>query len=51
MKITTISYNRTVNLGNFESKRQEATAEIEDGEDPAKAAEALRKWVHAELVK
>jgi hypothetical protein len=51
MKIKTILYNRTVNLGNYESKRHEATAEVEDGEDPTKAAEELRAFVHAELKK
>jgi hypothetical protein len=51
MKITTITYNRTVNLGNYESKRLEATCEVDDGEDPSVAADELRAWLIAELQK
>lgn len=51
MKIKTILYSRTVNLGNYESKRLEATCEINDGEDPSAACDELRTWVIAELQK
>lgn len=37
MKITVVTYSRTINLGNYESKRLEATCEIDDGEDPSAA--------------
>jgi hypothetical protein len=51
MKIITITYNRTVNLGNYESKRLEATCEVDDAEDPSAACDELRAWVIAELQK
>ncbi len=50
MKITTISYRRTINLGNCESATVEATAEI----DPAQAdleASALVSYVCRQLAR
>lgn len=45
IKITKITYSRTVNLGNYESARVEATAEVQDGENPNKVAAKLALWV------
>lgn len=33
MQIKTITYQRVLNLGNYESKRLEMTAEIDEGDD------------------
>lgn len=51
MNITTITYSRTVNMGNYESKKIEATCEPDDGEDPSAACDALRAWIIGELQK
>lgn len=51
MRITTITYSRTINLGNFESKKLEATCDVDETEDPSEASDALRVWVLAELTK
>lgn len=48
MKIVEISYGVTLNLGNFESARVDATARIEDGEDPPKAFADLKEFVDEE---
>lgn len=50
MKITSISYQSVKNLGNYESERLEATATVEEGEDPALLIKNLRKFVHAQLI-
>ena len=51
-QIKTITYSRTINLGNYESERLEATVEIEsktlgynDPEDPSDAFKELKEWV------
>lgn len=63
MKVTTITYQALKNLGNYESERLEATADVESGEDPMEvfagegncrktsddAALALRRWVNLTL--
>lgn len=41
MKVKTITYKRIFNLGNYESKHLEETAEIDDHDDPDKAATEL----------
>ena len=46
MKITTVSYYRTVNLGNYESKRMEVTAEIGDDESLEECTIELIERVH-----
>ncbi len=51
MRITTITYSRTINLGNYESKKLEATAEVDNGEDPSVVADTLRAWLVKELQK
>jgi hypothetical protein len=45
MKITTITYKRIHNLGNFQSQTFEFTAEVHDDELPLKVAEQLRFYV------
>jgi hypothetical protein len=45
MKIKTISYQRVVNLGNYESKRLELFAEVQEGEDEEVAISALMEKV------
>lgn len=50
MKIKTISYQAVKNLGNYESERLEAHAEVEEGEDPRVAALKLRQWVNLQLL-
>ena len=50
MKISSISYQAVKNLGNYESERLEATATVEEGEDPALLIKNLRKFVHAQLI-
>lgn len=45
MIITTISYRRTKNLGNYESETLEATADIGDLENTDDAFFHLRSWV------
>ena len=50
MKIKTITYKRTKNLGNYESEYFEATAEIDDeNEDVNEAIEKLKVTVHKAL--
>lgn len=49
MKITKITYQAVKNLGNYESERLEASADIEEGEDPDDAAHSLRRWVNLTL--
>lgn len=49
MKITKITYQAVKNLGNYESERLEASADIEEGEDPTDAALKLRRWVNLTL--
>lgn len=49
MKITKINYQAVKNLGNYESERLEASAEVEEGEDPIQAVGNLRAWVEERL--
>lgn len=49
MKIITVTYGRTVNLGNYESARLDATAEVERGETPEDALGRLREWIEAQV--
>lgn len=50
MKITSISYQAVKNLGNYESERLEATATVEEGEDPVEKTKELRRFVHWQLI-
>lgn len=45
MKIKTIHYKRTKNLGNYENETFEMTAEIDEGDDALKSAEQLQEYV------
>lgn len=49
MRLQVISYQRVKNLGNYESERFEATANVEDGDDPNGAYEALKAYVEHHL--
>lgn len=49
MKIKSISYQRVVNLGSYESKRLELFAEIEEGEDEEVAISALMEKVERKV--
>lgn len=48
MKLTTITYRFTQNLGNYQSRSLEITAEIEDT-DPDHAFETLKDWIGEKL--
>lgn len=46
MKVTSVSYGFTKNLGNFQSERVDVTVRVDDNEEPEKAllmAEALTR--------
>ncbi len=49
MKITSISYQAVKNLGNYESERLEAIADVVEGEDLLEAVRQLRTFVNAQL--
>jgi small-conductance mechanosensitive channel len=49
MKVKTITYQRVKNLGNYESKRFEMTAEINDDEDVETAIATLKAIVNKAL--
>jgi hypothetical protein len=49
MEITSISYARTVNLGDYNSEKLEMTASVETYDDPNEAAEKLKHVVHYAL--
>ncbi|MDZ7970303.1 MAG: hypothetical protein RM368_36145 [Nostoc sp. DedSLP03] len=45
MQVKSISYHRVINLGNYESKRLELFAEVQEGEDPEAAISSLAELV------
>lgn len=49
MTVTTITYARLVNVGQYENFRIEMTADLAPGEDAGQAAAALRDQVHAAI--
>lgn len=49
MRISTIRYRQSKNLGNYQSAHLEAEAEINPVEDPAEALAVLKQWVIDEL--
>jgi hypothetical protein len=49
MKITQISFKRTVNLGNYQSKTLEVTAEVGEDEIPQFAIRDLEDFVLEQL--
>ena len=49
MKITTVTYQRVKNLGNYESKRLEISAELDDADDVTEAITTLKQKVREGL--
>ncbi len=49
MQVKTISYKRVKNLGNYQSETLEATASLDDSDDPVEATNALRDFVRGQL--
>lgn len=45
LKITSVSYGRTVNVGKFESVRLDATADVQTGQTPAEVLETLQAFI------
>lgn len=45
MRVKTIAYGKTFNLGNYESQRIDMTAELEEGEDEQVALMRLKAAV------
>lgn len=49
MKIETITYKRTKNLGNYQSETMEAMAILSENDKPEIAAENLKQFVYNQL--
>ena len=49
MKIETITYKQVKNLGNYQNETLEATAIVEEGDDPQVVAQELKAFVYAQL--
>ncbi|MGV0102337.1 hypothetical protein NSTCB13_06130 [Nostoc sp. DSM 114160] len=49
MKIETITYKRVKNLGNFENETFQATATLDEGDDPVSEARHLMRFVNCQL--
>lgn len=49
MRITSLTYRRVRNLGNYQSEALDATADLAPAETPEEALDALRDWVHERL--
>lgn len=49
MKIRTIAYQRVKNLGNYESKRLEISAELDEADDLTEAITTLKQKVEEGL--
>ncbi len=49
MIITSISYQKVRNLGNYESERLEAIATVEEDESVTEAVKQLRAFVESQL--
>jgi hypothetical protein len=51
MKIISVRFQRVANLGNYETERCEAEAQVEHerGETPEQCAAMLREWVYGQL--
>ncbi|MGI2907355.1 hypothetical protein [Tolypothrix sp. VBCCA 56010] len=47
--IETITYKPVKNLGNYQSQTFEATATVEEGDDPQIVAEGLKAFVYGQL--
>jgi len=46
MKIDRVKYERVFNLGNYQSERVGAEAEVEEFVTPEATLAILKKWVH-----
>lgn len=49
MKIETITYKRVKNLGNYQTETFEATATLDDTDNPEQASKDLRLFVNLQL--
>lgn len=49
MQIKTLTYSRTVNIGNFNSEKFEACADLDETDDPNVAGKELKEFVMAVL--
>jgi len=49
MKIQTITYAELQNLGHYENRRIEATAIVQEDENPAEVLQAVKTWVKNQL--
>ncbi|MEH2445802.1 MAG: hypothetical protein V7K18_08460 [Nostoc sp.] len=49
MAIKNITYQRVINLGNYESKRLELSAEVLEGDDPNEEASRLMEMVDRKI--
>lgn len=49
MKVETITYKRVKNLGNYQSETFEATASLDDGDDPRQISQDLKDFVLSQL--
>lgn len=49
MRYKTLTYQRVVNLGSYESERLQVEVELEDGDDEHYAAEQIQQYVHSAL--
>lgn len=48
MKIKQVSYQRTINLGNYETVRLGAEAELSHDDNPQECYKKLKSWIDSE---
>ncbi len=51
MKVKTITYQRVLNLGNYENRKLELSAELDDGEDVNQAVSDLKEITESHIQK
>lgn len=44
MVVTSITYRRKFNLGNYETEDYEITAQVDEGESPTEVLQKLKDW-------
>lgn len=49
MRLSSVTYSRTRNLGDYNSARLEATVEVNEGESGAEAIRLAKEFVHKGL--
>lgn len=49
MKAVTITYHRTINLGNYENERIEITLQVEEGETAQQVLDAAKRFVARQM--